>query len=229
MVTQAQQAVADTKAALGMSQEEQAAQSQGSYSELIDLYRAFISGNITIQDSDLGHSGLTLSPDGGESFDENGYFLSAIREQYQYAYSVSDINSDGTDELLIRCQSKSNPNITDYLVDIYTMDAGKPVWLIAGIYRNQIDICTDGVIRRVSAGGAEANTYRFYTIEDGTLLLSRTVEQDWGEYSMDGEVCTEEQFQATLDAYPVITLDTYDWTAFDTSDDTGEAGNADIN
>lgn len=213
MVTQAQQAVAETKAALGMSQQEQTDSAQGGYSELIDLYSAVINGQSPVYGGDLAHTGLSLSPIGAEACDENGYLLSDLREKYQYAYSVSDINSDGTDELLIRCQDRADPSITDYLVDIYTMADGQPVWLIDGLYRNHIDIGTDGVICRVSAGGAEANTYRFYTIEDGALLPSRTVEENWGEYAIDGAACTEEEFQTAVDAFQAIPLDTYEWTA----------------
>ena len=105
-------------------------------------------------------------------------------------------------------EGNAQPNI----VDILSLHDGQPGLLISGAYRNFIELCNGGVIKRTGSGGADAHIYEFYKINNGSLELLHTVEENWGEYSVDGTASTESEVNNTLSGYDSIDLNTFDWT-----------------
>lgn len=88
------------------------------------------------------------------------------------------------------------------------MKDGYPSWMIAGAYRGNVDIYEEGIIRQLSHGGAHYYTYDFFTIQDGELVPVMTASEEDRVFSVDGEVCTENEFLAAVDQYaPMLALD----------------------
>ena len=105
-------------------------------------------------------------------------------------------------------EGNEQPNI----LDILGFRDGQPELLISGAYRNFIELCNGGVIKRTGSGGADAHIYEFYKINNGTTELIQTAEANWGEYSVDGVASTEFEVNNVLSGYTPMNLNTFDWT-----------------
>ena len=202
-------AITDLKETLGL--EDTSVNTQNSnyaYSELIETYGDVINGNTSIEDIgiDMSSSGLWVPPAGSGYIDENGFFVNT--NSTSYFYTTYDINNDGLKELIIRDDYSS-------IVDIFTIHNNQIFLATSGLYRSNIELCEDGVIKRTGHGGAEAQSYEFFRLkEDGTTETLQTAERDWGEYSVDGVECTESELQTVLSNYTVISMDQFDWIQF---------------
>lgn len=145
----------------------------------------------------------------GSYIGADGYFV--VSDGVQYYLAEYDINCDEINELLLLEETASNDSewVTEIL-DIFTFYNGEPIWLIAGEYRGTIDLCEDGIIRFVGSGGAEAHIYDFYKILNGKLDLCDRAEENWGVYMVNGEECSVDKFNHTIDKYPLRAAPDYD-------------------
>lgn len=204
----------DNSGSVSFSGQTKSSQFDGSsYTAVINEYSNIINGNEAINDAavDLTESGLWNAPAGTSYIDENGFFVK--NSDNKYYYTLTDLDGDATDEMIIMesytdYEGNAQPNI----VDILSLHDGQPGLLISGAYRNFIELCNGGVIKRTGSGGADAHIYEFYKINNGSLELLHTAEENWGEYSVDGTASTESEVNNTLSGYDSIDLNTFDWT-----------------
>ena len=95
-----------------------------------------------------------------------GFYASGDLSALGYCYY--DINTDGTDELLI------GPCTSDYpayeIFDIYTIVSGEVVTVAQGWERNFYAISPDGTIANNSSGGAGDWSYVFSTLSSNGML-----------------------------------------------------------
>lgn len=204
----------DNSRSVSSSNQPEPSQFDGSaYATVINEYSKIVHGNETIYDAtiDLAESGLWNAPAGTSYVDENGFFIN--NSENKYYYTLTDINGDNSDELIIMeaytdYEGNEQPNI----LDILGFRDGQPELLISGAYRNFIELCNGGVIKRTGSGGADAHIYEFYKINNGTTELIQTAEANWGEYSVDGVASTEFEVNNVLSGYTPMNLNTFDWT-----------------
>lgn len=183
-----------------------------SYTAVINEYSKIVHGNEVIYDSavDLADSGLLNVPSGASYVDENGFFVK--NSVNNYYYTLTDLDGDGSDELIImETYTDYEGNEQPKIVDILSFHDGQPRLLISGAYRNFIELCNGGIIKRTGSGGADAHIYEFYKIENGSIELLQTVETNWGEYTVDGAASTESEVNTILSGYESIELNTFDW------------------
>ena len=186
----------DNSGSVSFSGQTKSSQFDGSsYTAVINEYSNIINGNEAINDAavDLTESGLWNAPAGTSYIDENGFFVK--NSDNKYYYTLTDLDGDATDEMIIMesytdYEGNAQPNI----VDILSLHDGQPGLLISGAYRNFIELCNGGVIKRTGSGGADAHIYEFYKINNGSLELLHTAEENWGEYSVDGTASTTNIF-----------------------------------
>ena len=110
--------------------------------------------------NDLSYSVLCVYP---RLFDREN------KESYkQLGYTVKDLNSDGIDELILRCK---NGNV----ITLYTMHNGNPIQLGYFWERCSCRIDPDGLLRINGSNGADKSTTQIYRIASGgsglTLLF----------------------------------------------------------
>ena len=204
----------DNSGSVSSSGQTESSQLDGTaFDAVINEYSNIINGNETINDSaiDLADSGLWNAPSGASYIDDNGFFVKDSANKYYY--TLTDIDGDGSRELIIMeaytdYEGNEQPNI----VDILSLHDGQPELLISGAYRNFIELCNGGVIKRTGSGGADAHIYEFYEISNGSIELLQTAEANWGEYSVNGAASTESEVNNILSGYAPIDLNTFDWT-----------------
>lgn len=178
------------------------------YEMLMEDYLSIIEGEIPIDQApiDLSQSALLETPVGC-TIDENGYFT--VRGTVRYSFVKIDLDGDHIEELISLEEYKIGDN--DWcgtILDIFTMKDGHPNWLIAGAYRGHVDIFEDGIIRSLAHGGAHYYTYQFYTIKEGELSPVMTAGEEDGVFSVNGKVCTYNEFLGAVDQYaPILALD----------------------
>lgn len=178
------------------------------YETLMEDYLSIIEGEIPIDQAsiDLSQSALNITP-AGCTIDENGYFT--VRGTVRYSFVKIDLDGDQIDELISLEEYKIGDN--DWrgtILDIFTMKDGYPNWLIAGAYRGYVDIFEEGIIRYTADGGSHYYTYQFYTIQDGELSPVMTAGEEDRVFSVNGEVCTYDEFLEAVDQYaPMLALD----------------------
>ena len=205
----------NTSALPGTASEQTDATNPGSsvYATVINEYSNIINGNMAIYDSatDMAESGIWNTPAGTSYIDESGLFVSGSGNKYYY--TVTDIDGNGTDELIIMetytdYEGNEQPNI----IDILALHDDQPELILSGGYRNIVEICNGGIIKRTGSGGADTHIYEFYKIGNSSIELLQTVESNWGEYTVDGAASTETEVDNILSSYEAIDLSTFDWT-----------------
>ena len=177
------------------------------YSAVLNTYKDFLSGNVSIYDTDIQSTGLWTDSNNGERIDSKGYFISN-EYTYPFYYSLYDINDDGTDELIIM-EDWDHGIYTGYIKDILTMYNGKPTIMATGAARAELYISENGSICRNTTAGNDS--YYYYTMHNGTIELIKTAESSRGEYSIDGVPCSEEEFNKTVANYPTMDLEQFEW------------------
>ena len=187
---------------------------QVSYTTIINTYNDIINGNMSINDAsiNLSASGLYSAPDGVSYIDEDGYFHMEDSEysdsEYQYYYLTLDVNNDGIDELLIAETSPSYYELYGesrfFIIDIYTLHNNEIIWLAAGLYRSNIEICENGTLVNIASGGAQLTGYTYYELTNGALQEIHTATEDWGNYYIDDDPCTQSEFNDFLSNYETI-------------------------
>lgn len=205
----------DNNSALpGTASEQTDATNHGSslYATVINEYSNILNGNMAIYDStiDMTESGIWNTPAGTSYIDKSGLFVRGSGNRYYY--TLFDIDGNGTDELIIMetyidYEGNEQPNI----VDILALHDDQPELILSGGYRNIVEICNGGIIKRTGSGGADAHIYEFYKIGNSSIELLKTVESNWGEYTVDGAASTEAEIDNILSSYEVIDLSTIDW------------------
>lgn len=95
-----------------------------------------------------------------------GFYASGDLSALGYCYY--DINSDGTDELLIGPCSADYPAYE--IFDIYTIVSGEVVTVAQGWERNFYAVCPDGTVANNSSGGAGDWSYVFSTLASNGVL-----------------------------------------------------------
>ena len=183
------------------------------YATVINEYSNILNGNRAIYDSTINmtESGIWNTPAGTSYIDESGLFVRGSGNKYYY--TLSDIDENGTDELIIiesytDYEGNEQPNI----VDILALHDNQPELVLSGGYRNIVEICNGGIIKRTGSGGADAHIYEFYKMGNSSIELLQTVESNWGEYTVDGAASTKAEVDNILSSYETIDLSTFDWT-----------------
>lgn len=192
---------------------EPASSDHSDYASVINEYRNVIHGQESIDNAkiDLTDSGLQNSPAGTSRIDDNGFFVKG--SGIKYYYTQTDLNNDGIEELLImESYTDMDGKECPLLVDIQTLYNGKVTLVISGEYRNTIELCSDGIIKRTGNGGALSNVYEFYKLDNGSIKLVQTAEEDQGKYKIDGEASTESEVNDVVSSYTPVDLSTFSWS-----------------
>ena len=174
------------------------------YSELISDYSAVVRGKApaALVPMDPGRFGYSCTPF-GSYIDGDGYFV--VRADIDYAFDLYDINGDGVKELFVLEGAQMEDGKWDGpIADIFTFHNGQPVLLISGAERDIVSICEKGYILKHGNGGVEANVYGCHEIFEGELMLCEYAEEDWGTYTINGTVYTEEEFYRTIQQYTIV-------------------------
>lgn len=174
------------------------------YSELLSEYSAVIRGEApaSLVPMDPDRYTYNCTPC-GSYIDGDGYFV--VRADIDYAFALYDINGDGVKELFVLEGEQTEDGKWDGpIADIFTFYNGRPVLLISGAERGRVSICENGYILMLGSGGAEAHGYSFHEIFEGELMLCEYAEENWGTYTINGTVYTEEEFYRTIQRYTIL-------------------------
>jgi hypothetical protein len=88
----------------------------------------------------------------------------------RFGYLLSDLDGNGTEELLIGCLT--GDEYTDEIVlDLYTIKDGTVVRVFTSGERDRYYLCADGTIANESSSSAFESHFRYYSYEDGALTL----------------------------------------------------------
>ena len=174
------------------------------YSELLSEYSAVIRGEApaSLVPMDPDRYTYNCTPC-GSYIDGDGYFV--VRADIDYAFALYDINGDGVKELFVLEGEQTEEGKWDGpIADIFTFYNGRPVLLISGEERGRVSICENGYILMLGSGGAEAHGYSFHEILEGELIICEYAEENWGTYTINGTVYTEEEFYRTIQRYTIL-------------------------
>ena len=179
-------------------------EAENPYSELLSIYSAVIRGEApaSLVPMDPDRYIYSCTPC-GSYIDGDGYFV--VRADIDYAFALYDINGDGVNELFVLEGEQTEDGKWDGpIADIFTFHNGQPVLLISGAERDIVSICEKGYILKHGNGGVEANVYGCHEIFEGELMLCEYAEEDWGTYTINGTVYTEEEFYRTIQRYTIL-------------------------
>ena len=170
------------------------------YSLIFDDYKSFVSNICSDEFEDYINNQVPV--EWFEMSIDARHGIATITEK-NFGYSLTDINRDGTQELIfIR---------DDYFVlAIYTIKDGNPYLLDAFNYKHNGMVLKDGCVFSTMNGGDNYIEYRVQTLEKEHLTLKTVCEfgmnYDLGYYLKDKDskikAITEEEFLSILSDYP---------------------------
>lgn len=128
----------------------------------------------------------------------------------RFGYLLSDLDGDGTEELLIGCLT--GDEYTDEIVlDLYTVKDGAVSMVFTSGERDRYYLCADGTVANEASSSAFESHFRYYTYAGGALKLREEYGFDlaanrnepWFRITEDGtkSVITEEEAVAATERY----------------------------
>ncbi len=100
-------------------------------------------------------------------------FYAAQYNTYEVlGYMYIDLDSDGTDELLLGENSRDGSEGWDSIIyDIFTLKNGERIHVASGAERCRYYLCEDGTIAREGSSGAAYSSYEYFNYSDGGLSI----------------------------------------------------------
>ena len=128
----------------------------------------------------------------------------------RFGYLTTDLDSDGTEELLIGCLT--GDEYTDEIVlDLYTIKDGAVNRVFTSGERDRYYLCADGTVANEASSSAFESHFRYYSYAGGALSLREEYGFDlaanrndpWYRMTPDGTktVVTEEEAVAATERY----------------------------
>lgn len=138
------------------------------YDEIIRKYYKAVSLHWSM--SDYAGSGLD-------------YLASSVEDTSGIGYYISDLDQNGTEELLIGPIGIGG-NYTGMFFDLYTLKDGNLVQIITSGERDRYYLCVDNTIANEGAGSAWISGWTYYDLVDGELVMREHVLAD-GAYDSE--------------------------------------------
>ncbi len=138
------------------------------YDEIIRKYYKAVSLHWAM--SDYAESGLD-------------YLASSVEDTSGIGYYISDLDQNGTEELLIGPIGIGG-NYTGIFFDLYTLKDGNLVQIITSGERDRYYLCVDNTIANEGAGSAWISGWTYYDLVDGELVMREHVLAD-GAYDSE--------------------------------------------
>lgn len=128
----------------------------------------------------------------------------------RFGYLLSDLDGDGTEELMIGCLT--GDEYTDEIVlDLYCIQDGAARRVFTSAERDRYYLCADGTIANEASSSAFESHFRYYTYAAGVLTLREEYGFDlaanrnepWFKAAADGSrtVITEEEAVSATEHY----------------------------
>lgn len=109
-----------------------------------------------------------LSP----AFEEAYYDRQKVQD---FGYCFTDINGDGTDEMIFGAMKNDGYSKGTEIYDLFTTRNGKLVHLASGFYRMNYHLCSDGELVYRGSGSAFDGQTVYYRLGNGELVLDRNI------------------------------------------------------
>lgn len=116
----------------------------------------------------------------GEKYSENGlcYLAKYDAQVSDVGYYITDIDGNGTDELIIGNMTLEGEYYEKMFYDLYTIVDDKPVLLSSSGERDRYYWCTDGTIAEYGSSSACESNWCYYRFENNKLTLKESVFYD---------------------------------------------------
>lgn len=111
------------------------------------------------------------------------YLASSVEDTSGIGYYISDLDQNGTEELLIGPIGIGG-NYTGMFFDLYTLKDGNLVQVITSGERDRYYLCVDNTIANEGAGSAWISGWTYYDLVDGELVMREHVLAD-GAYDSE--------------------------------------------
>ncbi|MCC8101833.1 MAG: DUF1311 domain-containing protein [Clostridiales bacterium] len=124
-------------------------------------------------------TGLNAGWDASE-FDENGlcYLAGYLSSADELGYFLTDVDGDGTEELLVGQVSEEEYAYQGMFYDFYTIKEDGLVQAAVSAERGRYYLCTDGVVAYEGSSSAFCSANAFYTFTRAELELTESVLYD---------------------------------------------------
>lgn len=115
-------------------------------------------------------------------FFEPYYFPDSLNE---YGFSLYDLNSDGTNELIVSHKDYLNSQSNTFITAIYTLINNQPIRILESWTRSRNYLCADGSIYNEGSNGAAYSIHYIYDLIGSYLKIREGVLS--GDYTENGE------------------------------------------
>ena len=88
-----------------------------------------------------------------------------------YGYLLTDLDGDGTDELIFSYYEGADENFASRVLDLFTFRDGRAVHPASTQGKVIYDLCSNGMIRNYASPSFALTIYSFYRLKDGSLDL----------------------------------------------------------
>lgn len=189
---------------------------QAQYEDIVETYRLFYNGEISIFDRPQMFQNGVMGRgmySAGYWTDEDGYCQASDYEEIHMVYLIQDLNLDRIPELVVAEYSK---DYDTYLIhDLWTIADNHPVFVDYSDARFDLKPMMEGYFYRTASSGAAYTYFYVYRLsEEGTLEVVESASMEENVYTVNGEtvdtVDTVFMFNDTWSP-SVIDISTLEW------------------
>lgn len=146
----------------------------------VTVYWVKTDASATYDDLISAYEAALAASDPGEALEEAGLNRLAAEARLAGAkvgFTYMDLDGDGTDELLICCQS-SDDFFSGMVIEAYRVAGGSPASFLSGAERDRYYLCPDLTILNAASSGAADSSFSRFRLADGALSPVQAVKYD---------------------------------------------------